>query len=256
MKMLQKSVRLWVLIAALLAMTTIVAAQTFYFVFNQTVYKPSEYSWSELWEVKEKIDFVEALLTLTGPGYEGEPHDVELVIKNVATESNYVITNLDYQADWTVGAGTEVIIGGSYSGALAVNETVTYAGTFTPAIIGTGNLGMHITNIIWAKSESIIWIKDTSITGPYSSDVSVMNFEITGATMSVTEPGTVSFTIKENSGINTVNCDYKVEIVEASITISEDSDSVPASGYKDYSFDFDPVPIGGDLTMLITITTK
>ncbi len=74
-------------------------AQSFFFIFNETPFKPTNYSWQQPWEVKEMIDFVDAQLTLTGCAYEGQSHDVELVLTNVATVSNYYLLAFDYSAN-------------------------------------------------------------------------------------------------------------------------------------------------------------
>lgn len=243
-----------ILAAALVSALIIsVAAASLDFIFNQTPYYPGEYSWTAPWEVKQKVEFVEATLTVTGSSYEGDSHNAELILKNVATEPDYVITDMAYSASWNVGAESEVIIGGTFSGALLVGEIVTYTGVFTPIIVGIGNVEMSVINIVWVESEPITWTKDTTITHSKASDLEILSFTITGATMSYTEPGTVAFKIKNKSSYENISLRYKVEIVEAGITVAEASDTVNSMNEKSYSFNFDPVPIGGSLTMLITI---
>lgn len=242
-----------ILIAAVFM--TGVLAQTFFLIFNQTPYSPSEYSWQQSWQVFEKVDFVEATLTLTGSGYAGDPHDAELILKNIATDPNYAIMDMDYQADWVIGADSELIIGGLYSDGLLVGETVTYTGTFTPTIIGAGNVEMSVTNIVWVEPEPITWTKDATVTGPYPSDIKVENFEITGATMSLIESGAVSFRINNINSYEPITCNYKVEVVELAITIAQGSDVIQPMAGKDYSFNIDPLPSGGALTLLISVVT-
>lgn len=225
-------------------------AQSFFFIFNLTAYFPTQYDWQEPWEIKERVDFVEATLNITGPGYEGESHNVELTLKNVATESNYVITDMDYAANWTVGTDSEVIIEGSYSGALLVGENVTYSGSFTPTLVGAGNVEMFVSNIVWVESDPITWTTDTVITG--TTGLSIESFEITGATMSKIESGVVSFRINAPM-VDIAKYDYKVEVVELNLTIAEGSVSSITVDYIDYSFTFDPLEAGGAYTMQISV---
>ena len=239
-----------ILVAAVFTMGAL--AQTFFFIFNLTTYFPSGYDWQEPWEVKERVDFVEAMLSIAGPGYEGESHNVELTLKNVATESNYVITDMDYQANWTVGTDSEVIIEGSYSGALLVGENVTYSGSFTPTLVGAGNVEMFVSNIVWVESDPITWTTDTVITGYTGPSVSIESFEITGATMSKIESGIVSFRIKAPHTA-VARYTYNVTIVELDLTIAEGSVDSIAVDYIDYSFTFDPLEAGGAYIMQISV---
>lgn len=65
------------------------------------------------------------------------------------------------------------------------------------------------------------------------------------------------FTVKNKDSINPLPYDVKVEIVELTMTVAEVlSESLNANAQKVYSFDFDALPSGGPLTMLVTITTK
>lgn len=240
----KKAILAVALVAALIIGAT---ATTFYFHWIQTPYFPSEYSWQAPWEVKAKVDFVEATLTLTGSSYESDPHDVELVIKNVATEPNYVVLSMDYQAVWTVGADSEVIIGGTYSGALIVGENVSYTSVFTPALIGIGNVEMSITNIAWVESQPIAWTTEIVSLEPNE----VTDFIIIGATRTH-EAGTVTFTITQTTH-PTIKIDYKVEIVGVTV-IADVLDTVFANGVpQTFTFDIDPLTVGGAQIMRLTL---
>lgn len=237
-------------IIALVALLTVsaVAANTFYFHFTQTPYFPGNYNWMDDWTVKEVIDFVEADLTLTGSGYQYDPHDYVLILENVATEPNYVITSMDYSATWVVGGDSEDIVTGTYSGGLLIGKTAKYAGTFTPMIFGEGKVHMDITEIVWAVGEPITWTKDTES----HTYLTIEDYEITGATISMFEPGSVAFTISCTSAMV---FDLKVEIVEPGIIIAEQTEiNIIYGETLVFNFDFDPVPSSGDLTMLITTT--
>ncbi len=227
---------------------------TFHFVFNQTPYTPSEYGWQEPWEVIEKVDFVEAWLTLTGCSYEGEPHDVELVITNVATIPNYAIIGMTYNATWNVGAESEVIIAGSYADyGLAVGDSVAYNDTFSPSLVGTGTVSVDISNIQWVETESITWQTETLVELP--SKVGVSNFAVYGASINYVEPGTCNFTLQWTDGTSAYGfCDYKVTIVELGQVIAEEIGvKLVKPQLVDFSVPFDPLSTGGLLTMKLEI---
>lgn len=233
-------------------------AQSFFLIFNETPFTPTNYSWEESWEVKEMIDFVDAQLTLTGCAYEGQSHDVELVLTNVATISNYYLVAFDYSAKWYVDeTHQENIIAGTYMGdPLAIGESVAYTGVWVPTVIGIGVVKLNVIDIVWGQPEAITWTKDKSILGPKLSLVEFTSYTITGVTVSLIEPGNVAFGIKNRDATNTIEYNYKVEIVELSIIIATGSEILQAQKIVDYNFDFDALPTGGALTMLVTITTK
>lgn len=248
------------LIAAIAVLLVVgaVAGQGFHLIWNQVPFEPNNYSWEEPWEVHEMVDFVDAQLTITGCSYEGQNHDIELIITNVANTPDYYLTAFSYLAKWYVSeTEQENIIAGSYAGdPLPVDEFVTYVDTWLPTIFGVGVVKLNLIDIEWAQPEAITWIKDQSITGASASSFSITNYEITGATQSVIESGNVAFTIKSSDSLGPHTFSYKVEVVELGITIAEQTGVViQALGSILYSFDFDPMPSGGDLTMLITITT-
>ncbi len=234
-------------------------AQSFFLIFNETPFSPTNYSWEEPWEVKEMLDFVDAQLTLTGCAYEGQSHDVELVLTNVATVSDYYLLAFDYSAKWYVSeTQQENIIAGAYAGdPLGIGESVTYTGVWVPTVIGVGVIKMNVIDILWGQPQAITWAQDQAILGPKNSWVEFLGYAITGATVSLIEPGNVVFTVKNKDSINPLPYDVKVEVVELAITVAEVlGESLPANQQKAYSFDFDALPSGGALTMLVTITTK
>lgn len=251
MRKLSKTGLALIIVTTLLVMT--VAAQSFYFIYVETTYEPSEYGWQQPWTVKQVVDFVEGTLTVTGSGYSEDPHDFELVIKSISPESDYALTAFDYEVVWMVDPDQETVTSGAYSGALLVGETVTYTGQFTPTLYGTGNLQLTINNIAWAQPEPITWTTEVVNTHSKESYMSVTNFEVVGATMSILETGTVSFEIGTTSDVQFI---YKVEIVELGIKIVEGSDYVTGGFPNNYSFDFGPVTFGGSLTMRLTITNS
>jgi len=220
---------------------------------------PTNYSWQEPWEVKEMIDFIDAQLTLTGCAYEGQSHDVQLVLTNVATVSDYYLVAFDYSAKWYVDeTHQENIIAGTYAGdPLAISESVTYTDVWVPTVIGVGVVKLNIIDIVWGQPEAITWTKDQAILGPDNSLVEFSGYAITGATVSLIEPGNVAFSVKNKDSINAIDYDYKVEIVELSIIIAEGYEpSHQPNAVINYNFDFDALPSGGLLTMFVTITTK
>lgn len=233
-----------------------VAAQGFHLIWNAVPFEPNNYSWQEPWEVHEMVDFVDAQLTITGCSYEGQNHNIELIIANVANTPDYYLLAFTYSAKWYVDeTNQENIIAGTYSGdALAVDDFVTYTDAWVPTVIGVGVVKLNLIDIVWAQSEPITWTTDSVITHTNAEKFSILSFEITGATMSNVESGTVSFSIHTLSTLPATEYHYKVEVVEASITIAEGTDTSSPDTTKDYSFNFDPIPIGGSLTMRLTIS--
>jgi hypothetical protein len=239
-----------------LLMTSAVLANTFYFHWIETPFNPTNYHWSQPWEVKEMVDFLEAQLTITGCAYQGQVHNVDLIITNVATISDYYALSFAYTALWYVDAThQEVIIQGAYSGALGIGETMTDTKSWQPSIVGAGEVKLDIIDIDWQKSELITWTKNSRILGDSNHYLQFSNYVITGATRSIIESGNVVFRITNMDTTSDHTFSYKVEVVELSITIAQASNIiVTATGYKDYSFNFAPLLSGGGLTMLVTIT--
>jgi hypothetical protein len=232
-----------------------VFATTFYFIFNQTPYKPTNYQWTEPWEVKQKVDFVEATLTLTGTGYKDEPHDVELALKNVATIPNYVILSMDYSATWNVGVESEVIIAGSTTEPLFVGGTTTVYGTFAPTLVGIGEVEMGVSNIQWVESETITWT--TKVIDPEGgSYISVTNFAVFGASKTY-QAGTANFTLTWIAGIGANGfISYKLEVPELSLLLKQELD-IYLEKYipKQFSVPF-TMTSGGSLTMQLTLFNR
>jgi len=254
---MQKKLKIGLIVTLLALLTTSgVLANTFYFHWIETPFSPNNYHWSEPWEVKEMVDFLEATLTITGCAYQGQVHNVELAIKNGATVSDYYALSFAYTALWYVDAThQEVIIQGAYSGALGIGETMTDTTTWQPSIVGVGEVKLDIIDIDWQKSELITWTKNSQILGDPNHYLTLANYVITGATKSIIESGNVAFRITNVDNMSEHKFSYKVEVVELSITIAQASNIiVSSSGYKDYSFNFDPLLSGGELTMLVTIT--
>lgn len=236
----------------LLCFAAIGMAQTFYFIFNQTGYKPTQYSWTEFWEVKEVADFMEATLTLTGSGYVGESHDVSLILKNAVTEPDYIITGMDYSATWFVDPDSEVIIEGSYLGALVAGETVEYTGSFTPTLVGTGDIQMSIVNIVWAQPEPITWSYETDTTGTGGKGV-IHDLIVIGAAQTLIESGTVEFTLENLFAPGYTTFGYKIEIVELGEIVAEGEVKISEHSSELLSFSFDPLAVGGTYTMKVTV---
>lgn len=233
-------------------------AQRFFLIFNEMPFTPDNYSWEEPWEVKEMIDFIDAQLTLNGCAYEGQSHDVELVLTNVATISNYYLLAFDYSAKWYVDeTHQESIIAGTYAGdPLGIGENVTYTGVWVPTVIGVGVVKMNVVDIDWGQPEAITWTTDKKILGSHISDVEFSVYAVTGATVSLIEPGNVAFKIRNKSSYDVLDYDYKIEIVEMAIIIADGYETLTSGKETSYSFNFEALPSGGALTMLITITTK
>jgi hypothetical protein len=229
-------------------------AQSFFFIFNETPFSPNQYNWQEPWEVKEMIDFVDAQLTLTGCAYEGQSHDFELVLTNVATVSNYYLSAFDYSAKWYIDEShQESIIAGTYSGdLLGIGESVTYTGVWVPTLIGTGVIKMSVIDIEWEYPKPITW--ETDIVNNVPTKVTVLNFVVTGASKTFVESGTVTFDIR-NVAAGSETISYAVKIVELNkIVGTATGQIIPVGETRNYSHDFDALSVPGTYTMRITVS--
>lgn len=243
------------LITALIAVLAVsaVAAQGFHLIWNEVPFEPNNYSWQEPWEVHEMVDFVDAQLTITGCSYEGQNHNIELVITNVANTPDYYLLAFTYSAKWYVDeTNQENIITGTYSGdPLAVGDFVTYTDAWIPTVIGVGVVKLNIIDIVWAQSEPITWT--TEVVNPEPDTIEVSDFNVIGATKSYVESGTVSFTLMYNVAGSRAR-GYKVEIVELSVIIGEQSDiTLVGNVPQTFTIPFDVLTIGGDFTMRLTV---
>lgn len=230
-------------------------APSFFFIFNETPFDPNQYNWETPWEVKEMVDFVDAQLTLTGCGYEGQSHDVELVLTNGATVSDYFLLAFDYSAKWYVDeTHQENIMVGTYTGdALGVGESVTYIGVWSPTMIGVGVIKLNVIDIGWAQSEPITWQFDVINNVP--SKVEALNFIVTGASKTYAESGTVSFDLRNVAG-GAETISYVVKIVELSQVVGTATGQViPMGATVNYSHDFDALAVPGTYTMQLTINS-
>ncbi|MDH5790038.1 MAG: hypothetical protein OEZ27_05545, partial [Nitrospinota bacterium] len=206
-------------VAALLIVSA-VAANTFYFHWVEVPFAPNNYHWSEPWTVYQMVDFLDAQLTITGCAYQGQTHDVELIITNVATIPDYYATSFAYTANWYVDeTHQEVIIQGAYSGGLGVGETMVDTTTFQPSMIGAGDVKMDIIDIVWVQSEPITWTTEIiDNAGVIPESIDIKDFIITGASLSKAEAGTVSFTIEKIVSPQ-YRISFNVEIVELFQTV-------------------------------------
>jgi hypothetical protein len=242
------------LTVGLLAMLLIggALAASFYFNFHQVPYNPSKYSWTAPWQVHQLVDFVEATLDLTGSGYESDPHQFSLALKNIAPDSSYVLTNMAYSATWNNGSASETIASGVYNGALIVGNNVTYVGLFTPTLVGIGNVNMTLSSIIWAQTAPITWT--TSLVDATGGTVFVVtNFGVTGAAKTYL-PGTTTFTISNEHGSAYEYVSFKLEAPElGNLLINQTVDvylnkAVPVTFNVPFT-----VTTGGSLTMRLTL---
>ena len=254
--MQRKKLGIAAIILVTIALTSIANAATFYFVFNETPFDPNNYHWQEPWEIKEMVDFLEATLTITGCGYQGQLHNVELAIENVATVANYYAVSFAYTANWWIDSeNQEVIIQGLYSGGLGVGETMIDTTTFQPSLIGAGLVKMDIIDIVWAQPEPITWatnIVDTA--GVVGSSIGITAFGVTGASMNIVEPGLVSVSIKSLVS-GTFHISFNVEIVELAQTVgAEVAATLNAGQTISFAYPFDALENGGAYTMRLTIT--
>lgn len=230
-----------VLLAALLTVS-IVAANTFYFIWIETPFEPNVYNWNEPWQVKEMVDFVEATLTLTGCSYQGQSHDVELIITNVANSPNFYLMSFSYLATWYVDAEhQETIIAGSYTDdPLAIDSFVTYLDTWIPTLIGDGEIQLDIIDIAWARSETITWT--TVINNQNLGYCEISSFVIEGATKTFLETGTAVIYFTATGPLN-----FDLTIPEIGTQHFEGITESP------FTYEFGPLTIGGDLTATLTI---
>lgn len=232
---------------------SLASAATFYFNWIETPFDPTNYHWQELWEVKEMVDFMEATLTITGCAYQGQSHNINLEIKNVATVSNYYALSFDYFATWYVDEeNQEPIISGVYSGALGVGESIIDTVIdWQPSVIGAGFVKMNIIDIKWHQGEPITWI--TEVIDNTGGVIEVSDFEVSCILSGLT--GTVSFGLRNTNEDGTWLTDYKVEIVELSQIIAEVTGIELIGGKSATPFSHDFIAdTGGILTMQITVT--
>ena len=247
--MQRKKLKTGIIALAALIVVAAVAAQGFNFIWNETPFNPTNYSWQEPWEVKEMVDFLEGTLTITGCAYQGQVHDVNLDITNVATVSNYYALSFAYTALWWVGeTNQEVIIQGAYSGVLGIGESMIDTTTWQPSIIGIGEVKLNIIDIIWVQSETITWTTQYETT---YVPLTITNFAVTGATQTHIESGTVGFTLTLVGAAPSV-WDLTVTIVETSQLIAEEHDvSFDTDVPQTFTYNFEPLTQGGSLTMLV-----
>lgn len=247
------------LILGILAVAAIFSAgalaNTFYLIWNQTPFEPTNYSWEEFWETKEMIDFIEATLVLTGCGFEGQSHDAELVIKNVAGTPDQYATAFDYLCKFYVDeTHQENIFAGTYTGdPMAPGENVTYTDVWVPTVIGMGSIKMNVIDIVWVIPEPITWQYD--VVDETSGKIEVTNFAVTGASVNVIEDGTVTFTIT-NIDASAITIGYTVKIVELAQTVGEllaPGEYLAAGSSKVYSHDFGALANPGTYTMQLTV---
>lgn len=235
---------------AILLVVGAAAAQGFHFFWNEVPFEPNNYSWLQPWEIHEMVDFLDAQLTISGCSYEGQNHDVELVITNVANTPNYYVTGFSYSAKWYVDeANQENIIAGAYVGdPLAINDFVTYVDTWVPTVIGVGDVKLNIIDIVWVQNP-IFWTTNFD-DGAYGFTIS--DYTITGATKSG-EEGTVSFALTGPAG-DPIYGSFTVEIVGVQL-IATETDILfnPPTTPITFEYTFTPTA-GGDQTMLVTIT--
>jgi hypothetical protein len=233
--------------------TGTIAAQTFYLIWIQTPFEPVNYSWQQPWEVKEMVDFIEATLTLEGCGYEGQSHDAELVIKNVATTPNLYAVDFDYLCKWFVDeTHQENIFAGLYEGlGLAPGENVTYTKIWIPTVVGVGSIKLNIIDIIWKLPEPITWTKTITGKGASGTTWQISDFQVTGGSMSVTESGTVSFTCEAKG--QTITLNYELKIVELGLLVGSGTKQIGSGMVMPFSHDFDPLLDGGTYTMELNV---
>jgi len=207
--------------------------------------------WSEPWTVTELVDFVEVTLEVSGSAYQGQSHDYNLTIKNVATESDYILLSCDYEAKFIVGVDEESLISGTHNDPiLYVNDEVLYQGTFAPSLNGSGNVQMTLTNILWGRDEPITW--STDIENPYTSKLTIAGFAITGASKTY-EQGSANWTMTATDVSATI-VSFEIRIVETGEIIHTETDYVLVKDVaEDFGYLFE-LAEGGSLTMKLTIT--
>lgn len=252
---MQKKLKIGIIALAAILIVSAVVAQGFHLIWNQIPFEPSNYSWEEPWEVHEMVDFVDAKLTITGCSYEGQDHDLELIITNVANTPDYYLTSFSYLAKWYVDeANQEPIMAGAYTGdPLAVDSFVTYVDTWVPTIIGAGFVKMNIIDIVWAQSEPITWTTEwiDNINGPTWD---ITDFAVTGATKTYMD-GSVAFTITLTSSGPYDTC-FKVEIIKDATVIQlvgEETITFNIQEPQSFEYNFDGVTESGAYTMRLTL---
>lgn len=224
-------------------------AQTFNFVFNETMYLPNEYLWQESWDVSLMIDYIKCILTVTGPAYQNSPHDYVLTFENTATDpNNYILMSFDYATRWVVGEEEETLISGTHSDVLLIGGApVEYTGIFTPTLAGLGNIAMDVTNIVWIQSETITWTTEIDLGEVVS--VAVDSFVITGASRTYTETGQVQITFSTTAPGSYV--EFDLTLPETGTTNFDFQTMTETNNL--FTYDFDPLTLGGDLTCTVTL---
>jgi len=240
---MKHKLKLGLIALALVASITLASAASFYFIFHQTTYFPNEYLWEEPWDIAVTVDYIEAILTITGPAYQNVPHAYILTFENVATDlDNYILMSFDYATKWIVEAEEETLISGSYSGVLLVgDEPIEYTGSLTPTIAGSGDVAMEVSNIVWQQSESITW--NTVINNTLPEYVTVESFTIEGNTKTYLEIGTAVATFSGNGYVEFDLILPEVGTLHFDALISEE-----------FRYDFGPLTVGGELTATLTVT--
>jgi len=206
--------------------------------------------------VTQLVDFVEVTLDVTGSGYEGQTHDYDITIKNVASEPDYILLSCDYEVKFIVGIDEESLIAGNHNDPLLyVGEEQSYIGTFAPSLVGVGNIEVSMTNAAWGRDASIVWT--TNVINPWgpTNPLTVSNPVLTGASKTY-EDGNVAFTLTELS--NSAHwIDFTVKVYDGATLIQTIAEVFNAEMTHDVPipFDYDFVcTSGGSLTMEIEIT--
>lgn len=228
------------------------AISTFYFNFTKTDFKPDQYSWKEPWTVTQLVDFVQVTLDVVGSGYEGQTHNYEFTLKNVASEPNYILLSCNYTVKFKIGTSEETLIQGFHNNPLLyVNNSKTYSGTFAPTLYGTGNISCSINNILWGVNELITWTTQTI--NPYTGNLQVSPaLAVTGATKTY-ENGTVTFSLK-STDLSTTIVTFTVKVVELNQIVAKETNYVLTKDVTTpFSYKFQCAK-GGSLTMLLNIT--
>lgn len=255
MRLWKKSIPLWATLLIAVVVSGALGA-SMVFVFTRVPFEPTGYDWEAPWEVYVVVDFIEAKLNITGSGYGNQNHDVLLIVKNIAVESDYVLLSFDYLATWTVGSDFENIIAGSWSDTLAVDLETEITDIYVPTIAGIGKVGLNLTNIVWGQTKSISWTTEVTREGSEEFEsFEIENFIVTGASMSYLETGTVSFDVNSYLGAS-MEFEAHLKIVELDQAVGPTNihEIIPTNGLTHLSFDFGPLTEGGDLTMQLIIT--
>lgn len=238
----------------LLSFAAIGFAQTFNFLFNRTDFMPDQYGWETPWTVTELVDFVEVTLVIAGSGYEGQTHEYDLTLKNVASESDYIFLSCDYAVTFEVGIESEILVSGTHdTPILYVGESILYEGTFAPTLFGAGNVKMSLTSILWGKDESISW--STKIDNqPPTGKLITTGFSVTGASKTY-EKGTTAFTLTAND-LSATFVSFTLKVEKDGIPILTLAEEISYELTKDVGIPFEYIftcTEGGALTMVLDI---